>query len=63
MTMKLSRDELERRAETFRLKAMEEHQACRDWQRRALEAEQRLAECICGKPQRSQQQPTLWEQS
>lgn len=42
--MKSSRDDLERQVETYRAKALQEHDRLRYWQNRALAAERKLAE-------------------
>jgi len=44
MSIRLTRDDLERQIETYRAKALREHDEMRRWQNRALAAEQRLAE-------------------
>ncbi|TQJ41516.1 hypothetical protein FBY33_3631 [Arthrobacter sp. SLBN-112] len=42
--MRLSRNDLERQVETYRAKALQEHDGMRYWQNRALAAEQKLAD-------------------
>lgn len=50
MSIRMSRADLEAMVQTYRTKALQEHDEMRRWQNRALAAEQRLAEMIQSNP-------------